>query len=85
MLSQNTPSISNIETNAYNGTITISGTDYETIEWIADGVVIATGKTLILLDHQEKMSSYVRAQLKSNTGIAFTQPFGIGIPPGTTL
>lgn len=54
--------------------ITISGADYDTIEWIADGEVIATGKTLDLNDHEEEIGSYVRAQLKSDTGIAFTQP-----------
>ena len=77
MLSQSTPSILNIEVNEQNGTITISGADYDTIEWIADGAVIATGGTLNLYNHREKVNSYVRAQLKSNTGITFTQPFGI--------
>ena len=79
MLSQSTPSIVNIEVDERRGTITISGADYDIIEWIADGVVIATGGTLRLLDYQENINSYVRAQLKSSTGIAFTQPFGVSI------
>ena len=77
MLSQSTPSIVSIEVSERHGTITISGADYDVIEWIADGVVIATGGTLSLLEHQESVNSYVRAQLKSTTGITFTQPFGI--------
>ena len=81
MLSQSTPSIVRIEVNERNGTITISGLDYDIIEWIADGVVIATGGTLSLREHQETISSYVRAQLKSDTGITFTQPFGVIITP----
>ena len=77
MLSQSTPSIVSIEVSERYGTITIAGANYDAIEWIADGVVIATGGTLSLLEHQESVNSYVRAQLKSATGIAFTQPFGI--------
>jgi len=79
MLLQTTPSISNIEVNERRATITISGADYDIIEWIADGVVIATGATLRLLNHKEEINSYVRAQLRSETGIAFTQPFGVNI------
>ncbi|MDR2713579.1 MAG: fibronectin type III domain-containing protein, partial [Clostridiales bacterium] len=77
LLEQPTPSISNIVVNQQAGTISISGDDYDTIDWIADGTVIATGNTLKLSDHDAKINSYVRAQLKSTTGIAFTQPFGI--------
>ena len=77
MLSQSTPSIVNIVVDEKSGSITITGADYDVIEWIADGEVIASGKTLSLHDHREKINNYVRAQLKSSTGIAFTQPFGI--------
>ena len=75
LLSQPTPSISNIEVKG--NTITITGANYNLIEWIADGKVIATGPTIDLRDHSDNVNSYVRAQLKSNTGIAFTQPFGV--------
>ncbi|MCL2811292.1 MAG: hypothetical protein FWD25_05310 [Clostridia bacterium] len=74
LLEQETPSISNIEVG--NNYITITGDNYATIEWIANGEIIALGETLTLTDHQSEMN-YVRAQLKSDTGIAFTQPFGI--------
>lgn len=30
-----------------------------------------------MADYEEEIGSYVRAQLKSETGIAFTQPFGV--------
>ena len=75
LLSQSTPGISNISVS--ESTITITGTDYDVIEWIADGKVIATGATIDLNDHKGEINSYVRAQLKSDTGIAFTQPFGV--------
>ena len=77
LLEQATPSISNIAVSQAEGTISIAGADYVLIEWIADGKVIATGDTLDINDYQHEISSYVRAQLKSKTGIAFTQPFGI--------
>ncbi|MCL2888980.1 MAG: hypothetical protein FWE65_00990 [Eggerthellaceae bacterium] len=57
--------------------ITIVGADYENIEWIAGGKKIATGATLELNEHEAEIGSYVRAQLKSDNGIAYTQPFGI--------
>ena len=69
------PRISNIE--VYNGSITITGTLYEVIEWIADGEIIYTGNTLIIRNHVDYINNYVRAQLRSTAGIAFTQPFGI--------
>lgn len=79
LLEQSTPSISNIAVSQTDDTtsISISGADYDLIEWIADGIVIATGNTLHINDYQDGINSYVRAQLKSETGIAFTQPFGI--------
>lgn len=77
LLDQTTPGISNIAVNQKDNSITITGQNYDTIEWIADGNVIATGTTLDLNDHENEINSYVRAQLKSSTGIAFTQPFGV--------
>jgi len=83
LLGQPVPVISKIEVNKDDGIITITGTDYTTIEWIADGVKIlaesrnASGNTLNLNDpnYESKIGRYVRAQLKSDKGIAFTQPF----------
>ena len=75
LLNQTTPSISNIV--VFGNTITISGADYISVEWIADGAVIATGNTIDLSNYSDVVNSYVRAQLKSSTGIAFTQPFGV--------
>lgn len=57
--------------------ITIEGADYNTIEWIADGKVIATGNTLDLDDVSAKVDNYVRAQLKGDNGITFTNAFAV--------
>ena len=88
LLNQPTPGIDNIE--VAGDTITITGRDYDTIEWIADGRVIHTGATLDLAERAGSIGhSYVRAQLLSETGAAMTQPFGIwwgaGIYPETLV
>lgn len=77
MLEQATPSLSNIVVDQDENSIAIEGADYDLVEWIADGEVIATGNFIDLNDYQDKVGSYVRAELKSDTGIAFTQPFGV--------
>jgi len=77
LLNQPTPGIQNIAVDNAAGSISITGNFYDIIEWIADGEVIATGSTINLNDYQGQINSYVRAQLKSDTGIAFTQPFGV--------
>lgn len=71
------PVITNIEVDQDEDTITIEGDHYHTVEWIADGKVIATGNTIDLNDYEGKVHSYVRAQLKGDEGISFTQPFGV--------
>jgi hypothetical protein len=81
LLEQSTPSISNIVVNG--DIIAIEGADYDMIEWIADGKKIATGNTINLNDYSGLIGSYVRAQLKSTTGIAYTQPFGVELQPQT--
>ena len=77
MLSQATPSINSISVDEQKATITISGANYDTVEWVADGIVISAGSTLDVAANSAHINSYVRAQLKGSYGIAFTQPFGI--------
>lgn len=65
-------------------TITIKGINCNAIEWIADGEIIesvtaeADGEmvsTIKLREKSDKISCYVRAQLKGRGGICMTQPF----------
>lgn len=72
-----TPVIENISVDQEENSITIEGTNYNKIQWVADGEVIAVGNTIDLNDYEEKINSYVRAQLLGDGGISFTQPFGI--------
>ena len=71
------PEITNIVTNESALSITITAQHAEDIDWIADGVVIFTGETILLEDHRDDISSYVRANIKGPGGIAFTQPFRV--------
>jgi hypothetical protein len=85
-LALTTPSITNIVVEG--NTITITGADYDVIEWIS-GVdattgmvnVIATGASIDVSNYADVIeNNYVRAQLKSQNGIAYTQPFGVNGP-----
>lgn len=64
--------------------ITLKGINCKAIDWIADGEVIKTdsidsdgevASTINLCDFSDKISCYVRAQLRGDGGICMTQPF----------
>lgn len=71
------PKITNIIIDQNENAITISGENYDTVEWIADDEIIATGSSIDLNHYEDKVNNYVRAQLKGAGGISFTQPFGV--------
>ncbi|MBA3019957.1 hypothetical protein [Propionicimonas sp.] len=71
------PTITRISVNEAKDTITIQGTNYNTIEWIADGKVVATGNTVDLDKVAAGVDNYLRAQLKGDNGISFTNAFGV--------
>ena len=65
-------------------TISVVASDYDVIEWIADGKIIksdvieADGDIVSVINLTElegNINSYVRAQLKGKGGICLTQPF----------
>ena len=76
-----TPSISNIT--VIGNTITISGSDFNTIVWYSGtendaSKVITTGNSIDVSLYADAIANgYVRAELVGNTGVAYTQPFGI--------
>ncbi len=49
-------------------TISVVASDYDVIEWIADGEIIATGETISLAEHSDEIGSYVRFQIKNEGG-----------------
>ncbi len=69
------PVVTSIEVDDEKDQITVQGTDYNTIQWIADGVVIAEGSTIDLNSYEDQISCYVRAQLIGDGGVCLTQAF----------
>ncbi len=56
-------------------TITVVASNYDVIEWVADGKVIATGESLDLREYSNEIGCYVRFQIKNEGGIVCSQPF----------
>jgi len=71
------PTVTNITVDDSTDRITVTGADYDTIEWVAKGEVIATGNTIDLNAYEDQIGCYVRAQLKGPGGICFTQAFAV--------
>ncbi len=69
------PTVTSISVDDSTDQITVQGADYDTIQWIAKGEVIATGNTIDLNGYEGRIGRYVRAQLKGPGGICFTQAF----------
>ena len=66
------PMITNIATT--DTTITITATNYTTINWIYDGTVISTGATFNFSGYANK---YIRAEIINSADLyTYTQPFG---------
>lgn len=79
-----TPAVTKIDVDDDNDTITLTGINCKAIEWIADGEIIKSETaekdseittTIKLCEHTDKISCYVRAQLKGDGGICLTQAF----------
>lgn len=78
------PKVTEIIIDEDNQTITIKGINTSVIEWIADGEIIKTDaiesdgvvtSVINLAEISDKITCYVRAQLKGKGGICLTQPF----------
>ncbi len=78
------PRVIGIEVDDDTDTITIKGINCSEIDWIADGETIKTTtidadgeitSTIQLGEYADKISCYIRAQLKGKGGICLTQAF----------
>ena len=78
------PRVIRIEVDDDTDTITIKGINCSEIDWIADGETIKTTtidadgeitSTIQLGEYADKISCYIRAQLKGKGGICLTQAF----------
>ncbi len=69
------PRISDISVDNNAKTITITASDYNSIEWIGPGTtVVATGNVFDYSNYTDK--PFVRAVLDNSNGDSYTQPFG---------
>ena len=71
------PLVKGIEVDDAAASITITAENYDKIEWISNGKVIASGNTIRVGMLGNKVGSYVRANIIGSGGIAFIQPFGV--------
>lgn len=78
------PVVTEIRVDEDAQTITVAGKNCNAIEWIADGEIIESVtaekdgemvSTVNLAEKSDKISCYVRCQLKGRGGICMTQPF----------
>jgi len=78
------PKVMGIEVDDEADTITVKGINCNAIEWIADGEIIQSEtaekngemvSVIKLADYSDKISCYVRFQLKGDGGICLAQPF----------
>lgn len=69
------PVVTSISVDDVNDVISIECPDADKIEWVSGGKVIASGGTIRLADYADEITCYVRAQLSSEGGMCFTQPF----------
>lgn len=71
------PAVKAIAVDEAAGTITIAAENCDSIAWVYDGKVVATGGTLSLAAHNAEIGCYVRAYLTGDGGILYTQPFTV--------
>ena len=67
--------VTRIDVDEDNDTITVTAENYDAIEWIADGRIIATGPSVDLREHADEIGAYVRFQIKNEGGLLLSQAF----------
>jgi len=71
------PTVTRITVDDDTDQITVEGSHYDVIQWVAKGEIIAEGNTIDLNSYESLIGHYVRAQLKGPGGICFTQAFAV--------
>lgn len=69
------PTVTRIDVNEDTNIITVSGTDYNNIQWVSNGNIIAEGNTIDLNAYEDDITCYVRFQMAGDGGMTFSQPF----------
>ena len=72
------PAVSRIDVDNENDTISFIGSEFDNVQWISNGKIIAEGKGLTsidLNDYEDVLGCYVRFQITGPGGILYSQPF----------
>ncbi len=69
------PTVTRIDVNEDTNVITVSGTDYNNIQWVSNGNIIAEGNSIDLNAYENDITCYVRFQMAGDGGMTFSQPF----------
>lgn len=72
------PAVSRVYTNNDTDTISFEGSEFDNVQWISDGKIIAEGPGLTSLDlnqYEDELGCYVRFQITGPGGILYSQPF----------
>ena len=72
------PAVSRVYVDNDTDTISFDGSEFDNVQWISNGKIIAQGKGLTSLDlneYEDELGCYVRFQITGPGGILYSQPF----------
>lgn len=72
------PAVSRVYVDNETDTISFDGSEFNNVQWISNGKIIAEGKGLTSIDlneYEDVLGSYVRFQITGPGGILYSQPF----------
>ena len=72
------PAVARVDVDQNEDTISFTGSEFDNVQWISNGKIIAEGKDLTsidLNDYEDELGCYVRFQITGPGGILYSQPF----------
>lgn len=69
------PTVTRIDVDKTTNVITVSGENYNNIQWVSNGKIIAEGNKIDLNAYEDDITCYVRFQMAGDGGMTFSQPF----------
>lgn len=72
------PAVARVDVNQEDDTISFTGSEFDNVQWISDGKIIAEGADLTSIDlddYKDELGCYVRFQITGPGGILYSQPF----------
>ena len=70
------PKLNEIEVDNDEGIVNIEAEEKERVKWFSNGVIIAEGENFNFRE-SANVGSYIRAEIKGEEGVAYTQPFAV--------